>query len=99
MYPCPQWLLRESVARSTPTKARKKRLGIASANLTVLDDSILPKKQRSLLERVVREVDRLVDDPEGDLLLLGSLKDCDSDLDGDRNSADPSYFDQSYLGP
>ena len=64
---------------------------IASVNLTVLEDSILPKKQRSLLERVVREVDRLVDDLEGDLLLLGSLK--------DRDSADPSYFDQSYLGP
>ena len=47
----------------------------------------------------MREVDRLVDDPEGDLLLLGSLKDRDSDLDGDRDSADPSYFDQSYLGP
>ena len=77
--------------RSTLTKANKKWLGIASANLTVLEDSILPKKQRSSLERVVREVDRLVDDPEGDLLLLGSLK--------DRNSADPSYFDQSYRGP
>ena len=39
----------------------------------------------------MREVNRLVDDPEGDLLLLGSLK--------DRDSADPSYFNQSYLGP
>ena len=47
----------------------------------------------------MREVDRLVDDPEGDLLLLGLLKDRDSDLNGDRDSADPSYFDQSYLGP
>ena len=38
-------------------------------------------------------------DPEGDLLLLGSLEDHDGDLDGDRDGADPSYFDQSYLGP
>ena len=45
----------------------------------------------------MREVDRLVDDPEGDL--LGLLEDRDSDLDGDRDGADPSYFDQSHLGP
>ena len=38
----------------------------------------------------MREVDRLVDDPEGDLLLLGLLK--------DRDSADPSYFNQSFVG-
>ena len=31
-------------------------------------------------------------------MLLGSLKNRDSDLDGDRDSADPSYFNQSYLG-
>ena len=78
---------------------KRKRLGIASANPTVSEGSILPKKQRSLLERVVREVDRLVDDPEGDLLLLGSLKDRDSDFDEDCDSVDPSYLDQSYLGP
>ena len=70
---------------------RRKLLGIAFASPTVSEGSILPKKQRSSLERVVREVDRLVDDPEGDLLLLGSLK--------DRDSVDPSYFNQSYLGP
>ena len=66
---------------------------------TVLEGSILSKKRQSSLEQVLRELDRLVDDPEGELLLLGSLEDCDSDLDGDRDGADPSYFDQSYLGP
>ena len=66
---------------------------------TVSEGSILPKKRQSSLERVLREVDRLVDNPEGDLLLLGSLKDRDSDLNGDHNSADPSYFDRSYLDP
>ena len=40
-----------------------------------------------------------VDNPEGDFLLLGLLEGRDSDLDGDRNGADPLYFNQSYLGP
>ena len=70
---------------------RRKLLGIAFASPTASEGSILPKKRRSSLDQVLREVDRLVDDLEGDLLLLGLLK--------DRDSADPSYFNQSYLGP
>ena len=48
---------------------------------------------------VLGEVDRLIDNLEGDFLLLGLLEGREIDLDGDRNGADPSYFDQSYLGP
>ena len=77
----------------------RKLLGIASASPMVSESLILLKKRRSSLERVLREVDCLVDDPEGDLLLLGLLEDRDSDHDGDRDGADPSYFNQSYLGP
>ena len=73
--------------------------GIASASPTVSEGSILPKRRQSLLERVLGEVDHLFDDLEGDFLLLGSLEGCDKDLDGDRDGADPSYFNQSYLGP
>ena len=80
-------------------KVRRKQLGIASANPTVSEGSILPKRKQSSLERVLGEVDRLVDDPEGDLLLLGLSEDRNRDLDGDRDGADPSYFDQSYLSP
>ena len=56
-------------------------------------------RRQSSLERVLGEVDCLVDNPEGDFLLLGLSEGCDIDLDGDRDGADPSYFDQSYLGP
>ena len=80
-------------------KVRRKLLGITSASPTVSEGSILPKKRQPSLGQVLREVDRLVDDPEGDLLLLGPLEDLDSDLDGDCNGAYPSYFGQSYLGP
>ena len=90
---------RESVARSTPTKVRRKQPGIVSANPMVLEGSTHPKRKQSLLEQVLGEVDHLVDDPEGDFLLMGSSEGCESDLDGDRNGADPLYFDQSYLGP
>ena len=45
------------------------------------------------------EVDRLVDDPEGDFQLLGLLEGCEFDLDGDPDGADPAYFNQGYLGP
>ena len=45
------------------------------------------------------EVDRIVDDPQGDFQLLCSSEVCESDLDGDRDGADPSYFDQGDLGP
>ena len=72
---------------------------MVSASPTVLEGSILPKRKQSLLERVLGEVGCLVDNPEGDFLLLCLLEGCESDLDGDRNGADPSYFDQSYLGP
>ena len=56
------------------------------------------KKRRSSLERVL-EVDRLVDDPQGDFQLLGLSEGRKDGLDGDHDGADPSYFDQSYLGP
>ena len=58
---------------------------MVSANLIHL------RRVRSLLGRLSMEVDRLFDDPEGDFQLLGSLE--------DRDGADPSYFDQGYLGP
>ena len=57
------------------------------------------KKKRSLLERVLEEVDHLVDNPEGDFQLLGSSEGHEDDLNGDCDGADPFYFDQSYLGP
>ena len=70
------------------------------ANVAYISEgSIHPKRKQSSLERVLGEVDRLVDDPEGDFQLLGLSEGCNSDLDGDRDGADPSYFDQSYLGP
>ena len=78
---------------------RRKQPGIVSASPTVPEGLILPKRRQSLLERVLGEVDCLVDNPEGDFLLLGSSEDRNSDLDGDRDGADPSYFNQSYLGP
>ena len=80
-------------------KVRRKQPGITSASPTVSEGSILLKRRQSLLEQVLGEVDHLVDDPEGDFLLLGLSEGCDSDLDGDHDGADPSYFDQSYLGP
>ena len=45
------------------------------------------------------EVDRLVDNPKGDFQLLGSSEVRKEDLNGDRDGADPSYFNQGYLGP
>ena len=59
----------------------------------------LLKERQPLLERVLVEVYHLVDDPEGDSRLLGSLEGCELGLDGDPDGADPSYFDQSYLSP
>ena len=58
-----------------------------------------PKKRQSSLERVLEEVDRLVDDLEEDFQLLGSSEGHKDGLDGDCDGADPSYFNQSYLGP
>ena len=79
-------------------KVERRQPGIDFASPTISEGLIHPKRKRSSLERVL-EVDRLVDDPEGDFQLLGSLEGHDSDLDGDCNGADPSYFNQSYLGP
>ena len=44
-------------------------------------------------------MNRLVDNSEGDFQLLGSSEGHKSDFNGDRDGTDPSYFDQSYLGP
>ena len=52
-----------------------------------------------MLEKVLVEVDCLVDDPEGDSQLLGSSEGCELDLDGDPDGMDPAYFDQGYLAP
>ena len=80
-------------------KVERRQPGIDFATPTVLEGLICPKRKRSSLGRVLGEVYCLVDDPEGDFQLLGLSEGCSSDLDGDRNSADLSYFDQSYLGP
>ena len=78
---------------------KRKQPGIASASPTVSEGLILPKRRQSSLERVLGAVDLLVDDPEGDLLFLGSSEGRNSDLNGDHDGADPLCFDQSYLGP
>ena len=86
--------------RNTPlTKVERRQPGIDFASPMVSEGLIRPKRKQSSLERVLGEVDRLVDDPEGDFQLLGSSEGHNSDLDGDRNGVDPSHFNQSYLGP
>ena len=77
----------------------KRMPGINLPTSTVLQGLSHLLEVRTLLERVVAEVDRLVDNPEGDFRLLRSLATCKADLDGDCDGVDPSYFNQDYLGP
>ena len=81
------------------TKVQRKRPGISSMIPMASANSICLRKMRSLLEMVSVEVDRLVDNPEGDFQLLGSSDVRKGDLDGDHDGVDPSYFNQDYLGP
>ena len=88
-----------SQSSGVTTKTPKKQPGINSLTPMASGSLTWLLRMWSLLERVSAEVDRLVDDPEGDFQLLGSSEGHKDVLDGDCDGADPSYFDQGYLSP